>query len=507
MPFTFTPEQRLTITRRQLNIQIENAGYAKTNSALSDQQIKLFKVDEANAVFYDFYNIQAHSYEDEARGYDGQVSNEYSFSDLDNAAKNNTSAPFFPSAENYLRFIPLIKEGSYDNVQIRGRFYPTGTDSRYETNILVNGVSTAGLVSALQYLTDPISGPGGTFQTASSLPVGAVSLYNVVINSIVQPYSSGDIILIYDVSGNSGLYKVINAFPPSGPTAIIQVDSIIPTLNGIASGANIIQDIPAFSPTERQNMSHVLYNEYLNNIGSIIIALVTEWQAKVNYILTQLLLQNDERATQSAQNTTALTNAQTLYNYLASWLALPYTGVTGKFTVSAINTLSTNITNRQSFITTRLAQITSALGSSANDSIFQSGDTYSTNVPGNTYYERYFWINVRINKLSGSLRRYYKAGQDMSQLNSLAANNIAIQQQYDQYFVTKRLMSFDGQAIAQLDSYTGFAPGDIVYLVSETKPELMLGVVELMGTNQVRFDKPIPNSYIKNDIARIFKLL
>jgi hypothetical protein len=89
----------------------------------------------------------------------------------------------------------------------------------------------------------------------------------------------------------------------------------------------------------------------------------------------------------------------------------------------------------------------------------------------------------------------------------LASNNTDIENQYKLYFNTKRLIASDETSIAQLDDLSGLVVGDIVYLVSESQPELQLGVVQLMGTNQVRFDKPIPNKYTKDDIARIFKLL
>ncbi len=179
----------------------------------------------------------------------------------------------------------------------------------------------------------------------------------------------------------------------------------------------------------------------------------------------------------------------------------------GKFTVTNISNLSIQKNTRAVSLATRITQIEFALGQSIANALIQSGDTYSTNIPGNSYYTRYFWIDVRINKLSGSLRRYYKAGADINQLGNLAANNIAVQDQYALYFNTKRLTASNETTIAQLDNLTGFNVGDIVYLVSETQPEFALGIVELMGTNQVRFDKKIPNTYTKTDTARVFKIL
>jgi hypothetical protein len=501
----FSAADRKAITRRQLNLQVENNAYSQTTVGIAGEQAKLLQVDNANSIFYNFFDVQVKSYENEARGIDGKVSDEYPYSDLDNAAQTSTYPPFYPSAENYIRFIPNISEYVV-NTKIRGRFHITSTDGRYEINILNNATIQSGVTSAISLMTNPLVGAGGTFATNSSIPAGAISNHSVDILSIVQPYSVGDIIIVYDPAG-SGLYRVTTVFPAVGPLSNIRIESIVPTLTGIPAGSDVITNAPAFSALERQNMSHPLYDEYLNNVGNLIISLVTEWQGNLIVQLANLTSQNDDRVTQLSQNNTAKADVNSRLSYISSWLGLSFSGVSGKFTVTNINNLSAQVSGRAAFLANRIAQIETALGQTSVDCITQSGDTFSTNVPDNSYYNRYFWINVRINKISGSLRRYYAAGKNINQLQSLINNNLAIEAEYDNYFVTKRLMATDGSTIVQLDNYANFANGDIVYIVSETQPELQLGVVELMGTNQVRFDKKIPNVYIKDDIARIFKLL
>jgi hypothetical protein len=120
---------------------------------------------------------------------------------------------------------------------------------------------------------------------------------------------------------------------------------------------------------------------------------------------------------------------------------------------------------------------------------------------------RYKWLNFRINRATGSLRRFYAADQSQGALASLQADNTALGSEYDQYFFTKQISAIDETPIIQIKTNTGFAAGDQVYIVSDTQPIIKRVVIEVMGTNQLKLDSPVPNTYLTGELARIYKEL
>jgi hypothetical protein len=120
---------------------------------------------------------------------------------------------------------------------------------------------------------------------------------------------------------------------------------------------------------------------------------------------------------------------------------------------------------------------------------------------------RYKWLNFRINRATGSLRRFYAADQSSGALAELKNSNTTLAAEYDQYFLTRQISAVDTTSILQLKSNAGLSAGDQVSIVSETQPIIKRVIIQIMGTNQVKLDSPVPNTYQVGDLARLYKEL
>jgi len=489
----FDANNRKTISRRQLNLKLEATALSASVAGVSSEQSKLLEVDNANTVFYNFYDTQASSYENEARSIDGLIPSTYLYSDIDAAAQSPNQLPFFPPI-SYKQLIPLVGDG------VAGRFHTTGSDSRFEINILSNSDYSKGLAQLFDLMENGITGSAASTTSVTLIPSGSFSSFDLTVTN-ASGFSAGNHILVY--SGlYSGLYEILSILGN-----VLTIKSIVPSLFGINGSATVQNTYSAFTDAERQAMVHASYNEYLNNLGNTIITVANELLSKFTQQQAYLVSQNDTRTVQKLANQSEKAKVDNAITILNNWIALSFTGTNGKFVDANIYTPRNMVLARNSDRSARLNEIVLALGSSSSDSVIQSGEQYSTNVSDNSYFNRYLWLNVRINKATGSLTRYYASGGVANNMQLLLDQNLVLQDQYNGFFLTKKVILNDGTDILQLDSNSGLVIGDIVYAVSETQGELELGITEIQGTNQVKVDKILPVTYTTDDKARIFKLL
>jgi hypothetical protein len=496
MSLSFTAQQRKDITRRQLNIALENAGYSATAASMTANQAKLQNVDNANDVFYAFFDTQVRSYEGEAQAVNGTESAEYSSTDITTAAQSPGSAGciFFPPT-SYSFLIPEIVD------QVNGYLHPTGTAASYETIAMSDPSSYSGVADLITLLQSGITGSGGSTSTVTG-PHSSDPL-NFDVSSITG-FTVGELVYVTD-NTNSGVYKVSALTPASSDPAYITVTDVYPAATKPGVGATVKDTVVGFTNTERQNLTSTDYQEILSSETSALATAVTAWQTALNSQVANLTSQNDSRATQSSQNATALANANAALTVVNAWLALSPTGSSGRYVDSSLSPLSSEVTTRNSFLPTRATQIVAALGS-----VVDNGDgTFSDGGSSSSYYNRYWWLNVRVNRLTGSLTRYYAAGSAVSYNNTLAAANTSLQSQYNSYFLTSQLSVVDGTSEVTCSSTTGFSNGDSVTVVSESQPELTGTVVSVLGPQQLSLSFSVPVTYQTNqtDLARIFKQL
>lgn len=510
MPISFTDEEKATISRRQVNIASENEAYQSQIATIDDITAKLLKVDEANDKFYSYYNNQVSRYEQEARLMDGKISDVYSNQDVIDAGISPTQAPFYPisGVTGYTKLIPLISDGIYTNNKVKGRFHHTGVDPQYEQSILSSPSNYSGIVELENFLSNGISGAiaASTTTTAGSPAIPAGSITGFVINvSSSTNFTINDLVYINKGSA-SGIYIVT-----SKASGQLTISSILPSLIGISAGTGTTVDntVSGFSSGERQSLTHGTYQEILTNLTTNGIGiLVAAWETNLDNQVIELNANDDERQTQKTQISAAIADINNSKNVIDLWQLLSDTGANGKYTSGELAYIMTELTSRTSYISTRIVEIESALGVDTNQSLIQSSEDYTATDTTNRYYQRYKWLNARINKGTGSLRRYYSLLQSKENVNKFIDSNNSILADYNQYFTTKQIVFLaDEDPIIQVKDISGISVGDQVHVITDTQPAVRRVVMEIMGTNQIRLDSSVPNTYQVVDLARLYKEL
>lgn len=498
----FSVDDRKTITRRQLRIAIENAGYAASSTLFTQQIPLLLAADSGNATFYNEYRNQIKNYEKELELINGLISADYTdgqiepfiSGDMSNGAKLLPNTLFFPDDP-----IPYTGLAPKYTVKLNGALNPTGTASRYEQNILTNTDIYTGLTNMIFRLENGISGSGGGGVTGS-VPAG-VSVGVSLGGTSDLGLSAGQ--LIYVAGGGGSAIYIVDSYSftalPS-PTSSLVMSSIVPASSPF-SASSVTASAAAFTPTQRENLSGGTYNMILNSIADQIDVLVSEWEANLDLQRAELVSNTDARNSQSTENIAAIADIDLAKLAIDTWQALPRTGATGRFTVSSIPPLSSAISIRSGGLSNRDSEIMIALGQ-----VIVSGNSYSGT---GLYTTRYQWLDLRINKAYGSARRYFASFDSKAQIEYFAAANILLKNEYDLYFNTKKVNQVDETTIVTLSDVTGYSSGDQIVFLSETQPETERAIMEVIGSKMIRLDRPLPATYTVEDdsLLRCFKVI
>jgi hypothetical protein len=507
MSISFTQPQINAISRRQITAEIENAGYAATVTSLMTQQQMLLNVDNANVAFYGFFDGQVRAYESEYESITGEVSDEYTngtispyaAGDLSTSAAfpGSPAATFFPSTPTAYTFnIPKI------GPNIQGVDNPTSQDAQYEVNTLNNPTMPQnGINNLIAILTTGISGATSTSTTYTGYAAGSLMV------SGTPTFTVGDLVFVGS-STNSGIYSIAT-ITAAGPNTTITITSVIPSVALPASGS-ITNTFSGFPNSERQTLIDGTWQEILTNTTTQLSNLIsTIWLGLVSNEVTQIGLENDTRSPQQAQNAAQLIDNNNTLVVINTWTALSNTGASGKFTDSELLTITNQTAVRSPILTTRAAQILIALrGPTANAAVIDNGNGTYSGLATTPYYQRYQWLDVRIDRIYGSATRYFQVNTAIATVNTLSAGNTTALTDYSAYFTTIALAAnANGTNILQLKSSAGLSVGTNIHIVSDTQPPVLLAVMRILDTTQIQVSAAVPNTYLTTDTARVYQEL
>jgi len=378
---SFSTEDKKAITRRQVRIEIENEAFSLAIAGFSGQLDNLLKVDGSNEKFHDAYKVQATSYQDEVKAMNGTISDDYSVGaidpfvsgDLTESARTPGSAlaRFFQSTSAF--FIPEIIDA------VNGLINPTGTEARYEDNILDNTIDEDGLKDTIDQFR---LGSSGTVSTSLTLAYTAGdSMIEVATNT---GFVVGELIILED-AGDSALLLVTGPPTVAGLNFDVPTSPIVEAASPVGVGGGV-DTFSGFTNGERTTLTSALYQDVIDALSTDIDTLVAEWETKVDDQIAALGTQNDDRATQLAENVTASSANSSAKTDIDAWQALASTGASGRFVDTNLapgSTLYDLIGTRTSRIAGRVSEIVIAVGS-----VSSSGNDFS-GTDGDTYLERY----------------------------------------------------------------------------------------------------------------------
>lgn len=256
----------------------------------------------------------------------------------------------------------------------------------------------------------------------------------------------------------------------------------------------------------------------LQALAASVLSDVSTLQTVLTNMQASIYLSDPDPARSSA-NLTAFNSIGSFLTAISTWISYPTfdpsTGATTctafnaydpmlllatKFRSDVLNPFKSAITTRSSYRPTRYSQITTWLGTVA-----QNISTGAITTSG-FYGDRALFIVQRLNRLAGSLQelRAIQNGADTNQQFKDA--NIAAQNTYATVMVATKFMApaNGGNRISVLNP--NFATGQIAYICSNTRPEIEV-VIRSVSGNTIEVSQAIPPSYKESDGARLYRIL
>lgn len=248
---------------------------------------------------------------------------------------------------------------------------------------------------------------------------------------------------------------------------------------------------------------------------STLVGLVTTFK---NFLTAELALVPTDPQNVT-QNNAAKASLNTCISAINTWLAYPdFQAVPGTVTYltfpsydsnllaptklhsTQLTALSSALSTRLSYVSTRTSQIITYLGNVSQD--INTGEITSSS---GLYGKRFGLLLLRLNALGGSLTQLNSLQTAGGAQATIKANTISTKNTYSTLIPTSALMAnASGSNIIHLIAPTLFAAGDTVYVYAEGQEELLRGVKSIQG-NMVTLSDIVPAKYTTSSKARMYK--
>jgi hypothetical protein len=446
-------------------------------AAIPNVQEQVQKKDEQyarmNILYKDAHVERVTPYETEHRWLNGTTYTTITEQQIQDAGARTPSNIFFPPA------------WAKSNAQLTasGNGNPKTTSPNSESEVLNNAIENGGLISQIGLLRNgqSSSAPSRTLDLAYTPGASTLTFTNTHSFTIGRYlYVSG--------SGTSALVKIT-----ATTSLTVTITEIIPPASTIAIGGTAIESIPGFTNGERQNLTSATFQRILTELTNRIITAAGLYNTALTNQLAQLNINIDAAAQISAAKT-SVTNAQTAYS---TWNALASTGVSGKWIDTSLDNFATSYNSRNSGISARMSQITTALGSVSQNG---NGDYSGT---GN-YLQRFKCLNFLINSANGPLYQKLALQNAKGNFEQKVANTA------DKLSTFSNLVRYAGftkdptGSTVEVDGASQFAASDPVLLCANDLPSIECTVSSVSGRNIV-LSITIPPNYNKAAKGGIIK--
>lgn len=454
-----TQEERLAISKKIVAIPLQNAAADKTSAQIEESKIKAKKEDDANKKLLDDVNILVHGYQYELERYDGNGRNQIIEQDLVDAADRKLQNFFFPNDPQTP--LPSVPDGVWKNFiafsgsKVLGKTYTEAYTSIQKEQDLIDDLNAKiAVVEAFSNITR------STGQSCNESGTCSLPMYTTES----------------ECTSNSGTWT-------PGPDVI---GSDAPMQ---AAGTDVINAVQA-------------WETFMNGTFAVVVT-------------------TDTDTTRSAQNTASKADITNAISVIDTWQALNTYDISHgqttcagfnsynvnllgstKFRVAELTPLKNEITARQAYITTRLGELNTNLGTVVQD--FSSGDLTSAT---GFYGQRMRIIDTRLNAMGGSLSklRGLERGQFAQEQSKKTNENAAIVYSSVMTATAFRAPATGTSTIHVLDA-SGFSVGNAVYVAAENQTEISTTITGIQG-NTVTLADSIPQKYRQNEFARLYKTL
>lgn len=433
-----TSDQRIEISKKIVSIPLENASALDSKSKLQELKVKTQSQDDGNKSFSDAKTVFINGYQNEVKRIDGNDRTEITEQDFNDSAVNKIGNFFFPNQQSVPT--PSLSDGVWKQFVPFAKTKAVGKfyNEAYQTIQKEGDIIT--LIQGYNTSMDAFTGIQRT--TGQKCTVGAPPPDVIANDPTIQALSTN---IITQVNN----WKTF--LTTSLPFVVITDPDVVKQAQNNASIADI------------------------NNS----IAVIDAWLAIATF------------STGHGQTTCTGFNA---YN--------PFLLPIAKYRTDAFNTLKNEITARLAFITTRIVELNTNLGS-----VTQNNTDGSITALSGLYGERFPFINLRLNLMSGSLKKLegLKLGQ-RAQDESVNFNALALAAYGAIMFTTTLAAPSTGGDKIHLKDASGLGIGNSIYLVANEQSEISLTILAKTG-NMIQVSQEISQKYRTDNLSRVYKIL
>jgi hypothetical protein len=259
----------------------------------------------------------------------------------------------------------------------------------------------------------------------------------------------------------------------------------------------------------------------LQTLSTNLNAAVAAWKTALQAQAAAIALIVDSNPTNTAQNTAALTNINSvIIPAINAFLALPtFTPMPGSTTGTVFNstnpatltphpqlysvnlaTFTAAVTARATFVATRTAQLNTILGTIAQD--MTTGNVTSSS---GLYGQRYGFLALRLNALNGSLTVLSSFMTATSAQTNIIANIKSTAATYYSIIPTTAFnANANGTPFVSLADVSFLNVGDSVYVMADNQVEIPMAIKTIVG-NAVTLNDNVPAKYTIASNVRLYK--
>lgn len=431
-------DDRLIFSLKQVSAADQIKSISAAQGLVQSQVAQVQQLDNANKNLFDPVNTRISSYQVE-------------FGYIDGNSRTTISE------QNILDAV---------NKKLKNSFFPNDTTTSVPSLSSFNNVWTKVVPFALNY------GIGKNYSEAYTVIPNENNLITTALGYITSSNSYTD---IQNTTGQS--------CTPGVPTDTIANDPAIQTL-----ASNLIQSINDLKAVLLSEVSSIVTNDTnpviqsqnnaaINDINNIILPALNTWLGYVTF--------------NTAHGQTTCTG----FNGYNSNLLAPT-----KLHSTQKAALQSALLARQSFLSTRVSQLNSLLGT-----IVQDVNTGSITSSSGLYGQRYSFLVLRIDSVTGSLTQL---NSFQSTINAQEQIKSTINQNKNTYFSILPTSIFaapaNGTNTINLTNASFLSVGDTVYIAAENQEELQRAVKNVSG-NVVTLNDTVPSKYRPADKARLYK--
>lgn len=453
-------EDRIAFTKKIVEADQTLATFDASQAQLLQEKQKALKLDEGHKTLLELRTLAINAYQNELAQLDGIVRTqtiEQHYIDSANFVYGNIYYPNVPGGTP-----PSINPNVWTKTKPYLRTYAIGKDNNEAypgttptEQSKINAVKAA--ITAAETFLDIQRTTGQTcYNGFCSLPAYLTQT---------------------DCTSHGGTWT------PGPPDNITTYPAVVTALNNLVTAVQdyknfLIAEAALIYTNDFNSTRQAQNNIALNNINSVIIPAINTWQAYPNF--------------NNAHGQTTC----------AGFFAFPVSSLgPTKLRSTELNALKAAINARESFVTTRITQLTNNLGSVTQN--LSDGSITGSGL----YFERATFINLRLALLGGSLIDLLGYDRAVNAQNDLKNNIISAKNTYLSLLAcTAFAAPANNTNNIHVKSSAGFSVGDTVYIVSETQEEIVRTISAIVG-NRIVLGQPVSSKYRESELARMYKEL